>query len=97
MNPQNNKERAEVVKSMETIARCINDYYTFKSWLSLGVADCDINDETTLEEIVEMGYCEDATYKDLMTLFLKLMTKAGNDGGLFSDGIVSGTKHIEWR
>ena len=93
----NKLRRANVVKSMETIVRCINDEDIMDSWLMVGVADADISSETTLEDIVEMGYCEDETFKDVMTLFLKLMNKAGISGGLYEDGIVSGTKHIEWR
>ena len=93
----NKLRRANVVKSMETIVRCINDESIMDSWLWGGVADADISSETTLEDIAEMGYCEDETFRDLMTLFLKLMYRAGNCGGLYEDDIVSGTRYIEWR
>ena len=89
--------RAEVVKSMETLARCINDENILDRWLMCGVADCDITEKTTLQEIIDMGYTEDETFCDLMTLFLKLMYKASNSGGLYADNIVSGIRHIEWR
>lgn len=97
MNGENKIARAQVVMSMERLVRCINNEDYIDSWLMVGVADGDITDETKPEEVVEMGYCEDETFEDLMTLFLKLMRKAGNYGGLFCDGIVSGSRHIEWR
>ena len=90
-------KRAEVVKAMDTIVSCINNEDFIDSWLMSGVADGDIKRDTTLEEIEEMGYCEASTFKDLMTLFLKLMYRAGGNGGLYCDGIVSGERHIEWR
>lgn len=89
--------RAEVVKSMETLARCINYEDLIDGWLVYGVADGDVKEGTKLDEIVEMGYCEDETFADLMTLFLKLMYKAGGNGGLYAGGVVSGTRHTEWR
>jgi len=89
--------RAEVVKSMETLARCINDENILDRWLMCGVADCDITEETTLQEIIDMGYTEDETFCDLMTLFLRLMHKAGENGGLYAGGVVSGQRHVEWR
>lgn len=90
-------ERAEVVKAMETMARCINAENIFYSWLSVGVADGDIKQDTTLQDIIDYGYCEDAEFKDLMTLFLKLMYRASKDGGLYTDGIVSGGMKIVWE
>lgn len=92
------ENRAEIVKAMDLIVSCINNEDFIDSWLMCGVADGDIKDETTmLKDIVDMGYCEDQTFSDLMTLFLKLMYRAGGNGGLYCDGIVSGERHIEWR
>lgn len=83
-------ERAKVVRSMETIARCVNDEELFVGiWLTLGVADEDIKEDTTDEEIVEMGYCEEDTFKELMHTFLVLMKEAKKDGGLYCDGITA--------
>lgn len=87
MTPQNNLERAKVVRSMETLARCINDEDILFGWLMGGVADGDITDETTDEEIIEAGYCEDETFEDLMKCFLRKMKAAGKSGGLYCDGI----------
>lgn len=89
--------RAQVVRAMDTIVNCINYEDYIDSWLMGGVAGGDIKPDTTDEEIVEMGYCEDQTFKDLMTLFLKLMYRAGGNGGLYSDGVVSGERYIDWR
>lgn len=79
-------KRAKMVRSMETIARCVNDEEIFIGlWLTLGVADEDIKEDTTDEEIVEMGYCEDGTFGDLMNVFLEMMSMAYKDGGLYWD------------
>lgn len=96
MDRQMNR-RARVVRAMDKLVVCINNEEFIDSWLMGGVADGDIQSDTTDEEIVEMGYCEDQTFADLMTLFLKLMHRAGVNGGLYCDGIVSGERHIEWR
>ena len=92
------ERRAEVIKAMDLIVGCINDEGIIESWLMNGVADGDIpNSAVPLSAIVDMGYCEDETFRDLMTLFLELMKRAGEDGGLYVDGIVSDTLHLEWR
>ena len=87
--------RADVVRAMETMVYTINDESIIDSWLSLGVADGDINSETTNEDIEMLGYTDDTTFAELLTLFLKLMNRAGNDG-LYFGGIVSGSKSITW-
>lgn len=79
--------RAKVVRAMETIARCVNDEEVFYRWLLCGVADSDIDDDTTDEDLE--CYCEDKTFADLMERFLDLMTAAKNSGGLYADRIVS--------
>ena len=95
---RNDLRRAEVVKAMETMVRTINDEYVIDSWLAVGVADGDITRETTPEEIVEnySYYLEDENFKDLMTLFLKLMYRAGKDG-LYCNGVVSGVRTIKYE
>ena len=96
MNPMNIKQRAEVVRAMDTLARCINNETILEGWLVNGVADGDITPETTDEDLA-CYYEVDETFEDLMTCFLRRMYRAANDGGLFCDGIVSGQRHIEWR
>lgn len=94
---RNNDRRAEVVRAMDTLIGCINNENYIDSWLMVGVADGDIRKDTTNEEIAEMGYCDDDTFKDLMTLFLKSMDKAGRNGGLYCNGIVSAEKQVVWE
>lgn len=79
--------RVNMVRAMETIARAVNDEEVFAYWLTLGVADGDI-DETTTDEELEF-YCEDDNFADLMERFLDLMAMAKKSGGLYEDGIVS--------
>lgn len=79
------KDRAEMVKAMETIARSINDEDVFMRWLECGVADGDITSETTLEDIVELGYTDDNTIVGLMDCFLNCMRAAYKSGGLYCD------------
>ena len=88
------KERAEVVRAMDTMARCINDETILDSWLMGGVADGDIYGKETDEDLEY--YCKDKNFKELMTLFLKLMRRAGMSGGIYTDGVVSGEAHLEW-
>lgn len=83
-----NKERINMVRAMETIARSVNDESAFDLWLYLGVADGDIDDDTTDEELED--YCDDETFAELMDTFLKLMARAKKSGGLYCDGITSG-------
>ena len=81
------RERTEVVRAMETLARAVNDEGVFEYWLILGVADGDI-DETTTDEDLEY-YIENETFAELMETFLNLMSKAKKNGGLYVDGVVS--------
>lgn len=89
------QERVDMVRAMETVARNINDEEVFMGWLMCGVADGDITPETTDENIVDMGYTEDGTFKDLMSCFLRRMVGAYKSGGLYCGGIVSDSKDKE--
>ena len=80
-------ERIEVVRAMETLARCINNENIFMGWLMVGVADGDITPETTDEDLEY--YIEDDTFAELMGTFLRKMAQARKDGGLYCDGVVS--------
>lgn len=90
-----NYTRADIVRAMDLMVYTINDETILESWLMVGVGDGDIKPETTNEEIEAFGYTSDKTFSELMTLFLKLMNRAGKDG-LFFDGIVSGHKEVKW-
>lgn len=81
------KERIEVIRAMETLARAVNDEMVFEKWLICGVADGDI-DETTTDEELEY-YAEDEAFAELMETFLKVMSMAKKSGGLYVDGVVS--------
>ena len=84
---KNMKKRVELVRAMETIARCINDEDIFMGWLMGGVADGDITSETTDEDLEY--YCDDDTLADLMACFLRKMVAAKKSGGLYCNGVVS--------
>ena len=80
-------ERADMVRAMEKIARSINDENVFETWLVSGVADGDIDESTTDEELIY--YCSDDEFADLMDTFLFVMARAYKSGGLYFDNIVS--------
>lgn len=84
--PTRNK-RVEMVRAMELLARAVNDEDVFMTWLISGVADGDINESTTDEELDY--YTEDENFADLMDTFLDLMSRANKNGGLYADGILS--------
>ena len=79
--------RTEVVRAMETLARCVNDEEIFEGWLICGVADGEI-DETTTDEELEY-YIEDEAFAELMETFLRVMARAKKSGGLYVDGVMS--------
>lgn len=90
----NKLERLQLVKCMEYIVRNLNDESIFDSWLYAGVADGDIpyghvaiepGDEEDLDY-----YIEDDNFSDLISLFLRLMTRARKSGGLYCGGIAAG-------
>ena len=87
-------DRAKAVLAMEYLARQINDEYVFEDWLSLGVADGDIDygELTLTEDNIDsvLWFCEqDERFKDLLTVFLKCMKNAWKSGGLYCGGVVS--------
>ncbi len=82
-----NKNRINAIRAMETLARAINDEDIFYQWLVNGVADGDIKEDTSDEELEY--YADDEEFAELMSLFLDIMSNAKNDGGLYIDGIVS--------
>lgn len=86
------KERVELVRAMETVARSINHERIFEGWLMYGVADGDINEETTDEELEY--YIEDDVLKGLIGCFLRCMEKASRNGGLYIDGIAADRENV---
>lgn len=84
-------ERVALVRAMETVARAVNDEELFiRIWLELGVADGDI-DETTTDEELDY-YITDESFRDLMDTFMYLMSKAYKSGGLYCDGVLGGVR-----
>ena len=81
------KKRIEVVRAMETLARCINNREIFMRWSLVGVADGDITPKTTDGDLEY--YIDDDTFAELMGTFLRRMAQARKNGGLYCDGIVS--------
>ena len=81
--------RAKVVRAMDLLCRSINDEEVFMPWLSVGVADGDITNETTDEDLE--WYCEDDNFAELMYYFLRRM-KAAEKDGLYVDGVLSKRK-----
>ena len=88
----NTERRARYVKALDLIARSVNDEELLPLWLTYGVADEDITEDTTPEQIAEMGYCEDATFQGLLNTFAQLMqeaTKDGPRGAIYAEGFIS--------
>ena len=84
----NKAERIQAVRAMEFLARAVNDEDDILLWLEEGVADGDIDENTTDEELLD--YVEDdKTFAELMKTFLHVMHYAEKDGGLYIDGVVS--------
>lgn len=83
-------DRAKTVMAMDYIARCINNEEIFMTWLESGVADGDIDEHTTPEDIInDEYYIANDNFSYLMCLFLRLMCEAKKDGGLYSGSVTS--------
>ena len=89
----NKIERIKMIKAMEFIMRNVNNEDILEPWLMCGVADGDIkygdlsvnkDDEEDLDY-----YIEDDEFAEQMGRFLRLMSFARKDGGLYCDDIVS--------
>lgn len=86
-------QRQKMVVCMEYIARCINDEDVFEGWLMCGVPDGDIEPENLdPTQVYEEDYMITDGFKDLMTCFLRRMSSAYQNGGLYCGGVTSGTK-----
>lgn len=73
-------KRAQYVCAMEIIIRGLNDEDLIEPWLMNGVADGDLNDYSTTDDVIEMGYADEKTFKAITGTFLRIMEKAGKDG-----------------
>ena len=96
----NKEERIKMVKAMEFICRHMNDENEFATWLTVGVADGDIDDgDLTVkpedEDDLEYYYSDDVDFADLMDTFLYLMKRVRTNGGIFCDGVVSEEAEVQ--
>lgn len=82
------KERITAVRAMDFLARSVNNEELLIPWFMEGVADGDIDEDTPDEEL-EDYVNDDVYFSELMELFLKVMSAAREDGGLYVDGVVS--------
>ena len=85
----NKDVRKKMVLAMEYICRQLNDENDLMSWLTVGVADGDIPEGSMDVDDVDEYYIEDRTFGELMTCFLRRMSSANKDGGLYCDGITN--------
>lgn len=88
------KNRADMVRAMETIVRNLNNESLINGWLMNGVADGDIDETTTDIDIVKMGYCDDDTFSEIMACFARVMKRATEnskigEGVFYCDNILS--------
>lgn len=89
------RERMMAVKAMEFLARQVNDEGVFNIWLMGGVADGDIEyGDFTIHSEVETDpaydYASDPdTFSSLMGCFLRIMSAAYKNGGLWCGNVVS--------
>ena len=82
------KERITALRAMEFLARSVNNEELLEPWLIEGVADGDIDENTTDEELID--YVDnDEFFANIMATFLCVMHGATKDGGLYIDGVVS--------
>jgi len=84
-------ERKQIILAMERLVRACNNEELLMSWLAYGVPDGDIKNYTVDE--VDDSLVEEEEFAILMGLFLRIMTRAEEDGGLYVDRIVS----KQWR
>lgn len=90
MTGKEKRDRKRMVACMEFIARQLNDEEIFVGdWLSLGVADGDIEYGNLDEEDIQEYYIEDGNFRDLMETFLDCMALAKKSGGLYCGGVVT--------
>lgn len=82
----NKEERFKMVSAMEFICRNLNNECDWEHWVTIGVADGDIEYGKMCDDEY---YIQDDVFADLMQIFLNVMRDAQKDGGLYCDGIVS--------
>lgn len=82
--------RKKIVLAMEMLVRGVNNEDFIDSWLMCGVADGDIPGFSIDIADVDDYYVEDdEVFAELMGTFLRVMSYAKKDGGLYVDDVVS--------
>lgn len=71
----NKKERAKVVRAMDTIIKALNDERHYCHWIMVGVADGDLDDDTEVDDY----YLDSENLSELMYTFLHIMSHAGTE------------------
>ena len=86
----NSAKRAKMIMAMEYIVRQCNREDLIDPWLMCGVADGDIKfGETDYTKIDPSYYEDDDDFSEIMALFLRIMTRANESGGLYCNYVVS--------
>ena len=82
---QNTARRVELVKALDTVARCINDEdILVGGWFAGGVPDGLVREGDASIE----GFTSDEDLKDFMDCFMRCMVRASKSGGLcYIDGV----------
>ena len=82
-----------LIKAMEIIVRNVNDESYLMNWLQDGIADGDIDYNSfgvSKNEISNLEYYDnDTEFRNLMNLFLDIITKVKKNGGLYNSGVCS--------
>ena len=88
--------RKSLVLSMDRIIRSINCEIYIEQWLMSGVADGELDNNSTIDDVDDF-YIQDDEFKILMDVFSKLVDKAIRNGGFYCDGIISKQKVTKWE
>lgn len=85
----NVKQRIELLKAMDTIARCTNDERDYELWATYGIPDGEIKEDSKDDDLEWM--CEDKIFADLMFSFCLLfkMKRCTAEGFLYCDSVTS--------
>ena len=71
----NLKERKQLILSMETVVRAINEEDVIEGWLMCGVADGDLNSNSTWEDVDDFYVEDDVRFADIMSCFCRTMRR----------------------
>ena len=71
----NLKERKQLILAMETVVRSINEEGISDGWLMCGVADGDLNDDSTWEDVDDFYVEDDENFADIMSCFVRTMRR----------------------